>query len=337
MSPGTINTLAFGIVTSLLVLRATARLCDANEKFFNFNSSKTVSIPALRLKGNSVVDDPDNSWYFSTRTQYGGTVGGEGAMTHMWLNTGKSNATGIGTCWQTTWTYGQDGFSFSRDVLERSADDKGDCKTMLGEECVAGLIRHFQRSALKSVSDGTTSSCSGEAFNSTIPQECASLVGGGSKWRGGLFGSGPPLDYALDEQTLIKEKCPKDAVAVNSSIHAGGGTGGAYNETVRFAQPYFLTFWPNRTDSTADGATSDDVRVELLCLRMDDIEDGSPVPGSAKDILDEEGVKYEGNATDETDGTETGSEGPSSTKGVAAMKTMGPYLGAAAMAGLLLM
>ncbi|KAJ4350159.1 uncharacterized protein N0V89_008780 [Didymosphaeria variabile] len=237
MARGTINTLALGILTPLLVLKAAAQICYANENFFNFNSSKTVSIPALRLNGNSVIDDPDNS-------------------------------------------------------------------------C-----------------------CSGDVFNSTIPQECASLVGGGSKWRGGMFSTSPRLDYALDEQTLKEKKCPQDAVAVNSSMHGGSGTGTGYNQTVRFPQPYFLMFWPNRTDTTGPtGASSDDVRVELLCLRTDEIEEGSPVPGSAKEILDEEGVKYAGNAS----GTETGTEDPSSTKGVATMKTIGPYLGAAAMAGLLL-
>lgn len=54
---------------------------------------------------------------------------------------------------------------------------------MLGEECVAGLERHYLLEALVSTS---LVSCS---TNFTVPQECAGLLAGGNEWRGGLYPS----------------------------------------------------------------------------------------------------------------------------------------------------
>jgi hypothetical protein len=186
MHPTTINTLAFAVLAPSLIWTATAETCDGIKDFAKYNSSKTVAIPALRIKDAAVVDDPDAQWYFSLRNQdFGGP--GQDTMTYMWLNTGKSNTTGMGTCFQTTDIRGVDGFEFSREVLERSVDDKGDCKTMLGEDCVAALKDHYARSGMNAASAGT---CGGGSFNTTIPHECAGLVGGASNWRGGLIETG---------------------------------------------------------------------------------------------------------------------------------------------------
>lgn len=142
------------------------------------------------------------------------------------------------------------------------------------------------------------------------------------------------LDYALNATTLANEGCSNNSVATNGSIHGGAGTGGSYNETVRFPQPYFLTFWPNRThDPGSAGLESDYVRVELLCLRTDNIEEGSPVPPSAQELLDREGVKYTGNASNKS--SESGGGDPAAG-GATAIKTIAPYLSAVVMAGLLL-
>ncbi|KAK7192810.1 hypothetical protein DPSP01_011231 [Paraphaeosphaeria sporulosa] len=331
MFPKTLTRLALGILFPSLIAKANAQaqICRSNEPFVYFNSSKTVALPALNNNGPMLYDDPDETWYFSTRTVY--KTPGADAMTTMWLNTGNSSMYDIGSCWQTTWTHGINGFTFSRDVLERSVDDKGDCKIMLGEECIAGLKRHYLDAAMRSAS---RASCDGDIFNATVPQECAGLVSGGSVWRGGLFGSEARLDYALNETMLEQEGCPNNSVAVNNSIHGGSGTGGSYNHAVRFPQPYFLTFWPNRThDPRSAGMESDYVRVELLCLRTDDIEEGSPVPPSAQELLDAQGVEYAGNASNRSSGSGGGED---STGGATAMKLMAPFLSAAAIAGLLL-
>lgn len=196
MFSGIINTLTSCILTLSLILKVTAIPCDTNEDFYNFNSSKTVQIPALRLTTlgsdrTRVVEDPDNSWYFAARTRSEDLSGNENEMTNIWLNTGNRNATGIGACVQTTWTYGLNGFSFSRDVLERSIDDTGDCKIMMGEDCTAALERQYIGFAMHSAFSG---SCDFRQFTSTIPQECTSLVDGGSEWRGGTFSSGESDD-----------------------------------------------------------------------------------------------------------------------------------------------
>lgn len=190
MFPATLTTLALGILAPSLIAKAAAQtnICNSNGDFVHFNSSKTVALPALNNNGPMLYEDPDETWYFSTRTVRTEHAGvGSDVMTSMWLNTGKSDMKDIGSCWHTTWTYGINGFTFSRDVLERSVDDKGDCKIMLGEECVAGLKRHYQAEALRSA---RSADCQEDALIATVPQECAGLVDGGNEWRGGMFRSG---------------------------------------------------------------------------------------------------------------------------------------------------
>lgn len=139
----------------------------------------------------------------------------------------------------------------------------------------------------------------------------------------------------LAHVSMINETCPDNSPKVNSSIHGNGGTGANYNYTVRFPQPYFVTFWPNRThNSGARGVRTDDVRAEILCLRTDSVEEGSPVPPSAQELLDVEGLKYIGNASDKSGGGD--SEGSGDKGSALALKVTAPYLGAAAIAAMLL-
>jgi hypothetical protein len=150
-----------------------------------------------------------------------------------------------------------------------------------------------------------------------------------------LITVGTLLDHDAYEEALGDAGCKSSAV--NSSMYRAGGIGGSYDVSVRFARPYFLTFWPNRTlDTASNGISADEVHVELLCLKADDIKEGSSVPASAKDLLDKAGLKSDGDAAGNSSATGGGGEGPSSTGGAAAMRTMAPYLSAAAMAGLLL-
>lgn len=247
---------------------------------------------------------------------------------------------------------------FSRDVIERSVNDKGDCKIMLGEDCVAGLKRHYLTMALNS----TLRDC---ARNYTVPQECMGLIDGGTQWRGGrvfptrtldripiaLSSYGRLntidllLDDLLDKTELEFERCPEDSVAFNSSMHGGSGwlysSQSRYNYTVHFPRPYFFTFWPWQDRySTAQDVGSDGVRVEILCLRSDDIEAASPVPLSAQELLNAEGIKFIGNASNvssESAGVDNGTDPVDSPdKGDAlALKATAPYLGAAAIAAML--
>jgi hypothetical protein len=358
-------TLALGVLLPSLVARVTAwaqnSTCTWSEPFVTFNISKTVQLPALQSDGFSLKDDPDETWYFTLRTAY--KVANMDNGTSIWLNTGTSDTTGMGSCSDAPETYGgdaygRDGFEFSRDVIERSVNDKGDCKIMLGEDCVAGLKRHYLAMAIRSA---TLRDC---ARNYTVPQECMGLIDGGTQWRGprqgplrtlnrvsiALSSDGRlttvdlPLDDSLDKTSLEFQGCPEDSVALNSSMHGGIGSGliSRYNYTVRFPRPYFLTFWPKRNrHSAAQDVGSDGVRVEILCMRPDDIEEGSPVPPSAQELLNAEDVKYTGNASNVSSGSVGGDSGTgpndSPDKGDAlALKVTAPYLGAAAIAAMLL-
>jgi hypothetical protein len=63
------------------------------------------------------------------------------------------------------------GFRWKKEVLERSLTDNGDCKTMLGNECVDALVRHYKRQALDQLSVG---GCDGT--NYTAPPECGDML-----------------------------------------------------------------------------------------------------------------------------------------------------------------
>lgn len=131
----------------------------------------------------------------------------------------------------------------------------------------------------------------------------------------------------------LEDGCSRESAAVNSSIHGGALTAAPYDHTVRFQQPYFLTFWPRKSNgSVLNGVSTANVRAEIMCLRTDDIEEGSPIPPSVQELLDKEGVKYVGNASGESSGSESGDE-----SSALALKLTAPYLVAAAFAAMLFM
>jgi hypothetical protein len=78
-------------------------------------------------------------------------------------------------------------------------------------------------------------------------------------------------------------------------MFGGAGTGGAYNQSIRFPQPWFFTFWPNQTtqDSIQSSASEEDMYVKIMCLRPDEVKEGSVVPPSAEELLKRDDVKFE--------------------------------------------
>lgn len=94
-------------------------------------------------------------------------------------------------------------------------------------------------------------------------------------------------------------------------MYGGSGTGGSYNQSIRFPQPNFLTFWTNRTDTTRFLPNwNDDVYVKIVCLRPDEVKEGSVVPPSAQELLGRADAKFDKNATqglgDPSDGVVVG-------------------------------
>jgi hypothetical protein len=77
-------------------------------------------------------------------------------------------------------------------------------------------------------------------------------------------------------------------------MFGGYGTGGAYNQSIRFPQPWFFTFWPNQTgqDSVQTSWSEEDVHVQIMCLRPDEFKEGSVVPPSAEELLKRDDVKF---------------------------------------------
>ena len=184
--------LAFQTLPSL----SRAEACSTVNEFNNYNATRTYSFPALRINGSSsggsdyykILEVPDKSWYITDRLTVSiiGT-GLNSAMQIPWLNIGDSNTTNMGMCMLTTPTYSLGEYEFPKEVLERSVNDKGDCKIMLGEECVKALERHYRADATRSMMAGR---CTGTNRNTTVPFQCASLIGGGDQWLGGTFAGG---------------------------------------------------------------------------------------------------------------------------------------------------
>lgn len=76
----------------------------------------------------------------------------------------------MGMCEESTWTHLLGEYKFSKEVLERSVNDNGDCKTMLGEECVEALRIHYTESATYGMTRGRCPS--GLDWNTTVPRQC---------------------------------------------------------------------------------------------------------------------------------------------------------------------
>lgn len=116
-------------------------------------------------------------------------------------------------------------------------------------------------------------------------------------------------------------------------MHIGAGTGDGYDNTIRFPQLWFMSFWPNRTGVTEYVTSWNlDVHVEIRCIRPDDVREGSVVPPSAQELLNRDGAEFHKNAT-----TPKTSGASPSAGGAGTMRLLAPYLGAAVMAALLLM
>ena len=184
--------LAFQTLPSL----SRAEACSATNEFNNYNATRTYSFPALRINGSrsgnpndyKIVEVPDKLWYITDRLTVSSTDKNlKSAMQMPWINIGDSNTTNMGMCMLTTATHSLGEYKFPKEVLERSVNDKGDCKIMLGEECVEALERHYRAVAARSMTAGR---CTGIDQNTTVPFQCASLTGGEDQWLGGTYAGG---------------------------------------------------------------------------------------------------------------------------------------------------
>jgi hypothetical protein len=90
----------------------------------------------------------------------------------MFLDTKDSNTTDIGSCHQVMQSAVKNqGYLFSKAVLERAMSDNGDCTTMLGNECVQAIKKMISNEVANIPL--RTGSCSG--MNTTMPRECSGV------------------------------------------------------------------------------------------------------------------------------------------------------------------
>lgn len=106
------------------------------------------------------------------------------------IETGDSDTSDFGMCAEGIRVFDQGNpgmFWLSRKVIERSVNDNGDCKTMLGTECVEALKKHYQVAATQYTQKGECPTTDPEiptniVWNKTVPEECRGLIGGLKEW-----------------------------------------------------------------------------------------------------------------------------------------------------------
>jgi hypothetical protein len=167
----------------------TMSTCSILGNLLTPNASITREIPAYSISkdvylGDNRFPDPSQSFHLENDTSRRWSLSLRVHNTQpeiatrpdyqqtLLLDTVDSNVTRMGMCHQYIQAYDdrQGGFRWKKEVLERSLNDNGDCKTMLGNECVDALTRHYKRQAMIQLSQGD---CAGT--NYTMPTECEML------------------------------------------------------------------------------------------------------------------------------------------------------------------
>lgn len=287
--------------------RAQSNICsaaeDISEQFNNYNSTKTIAIPALQINGTNIqdrnpgklIEDPGKSWYITTRNRVEG-INPNTSMQYFYFNTNESNTTGIGLCTLALPTENLGTYTFPRRVLERSIRDNGDCRTMIGDQCLAAWKRQYSGLANRLIYGA---SCTGTSLNTTVPHECADIVGDSDVWTMGSISAGLNLNNRTFRGDNVRaQNCTNDFEPLNSSVVPSFGFGGHYNGSTRFPTVQVMIFYPNRTSNNPQtgggtlGGLTTDAHIEIRCNRPDEIQSGSTVPPSAKEILDA-GLRYD--------------------------------------------
>ncbi|KAF2114475.1 hypothetical protein BDV96DRAFT_647179 [Lophiotrema nucula] len=304
----TFLTLLPSLLLSLPTILAQSGECRWAQDFNTYNSTRSYPMPALSLSDpsttgprvQSIVASNDSEWYLINRYSQDTSIS-EGGMTYYWLNTGdgegNSSGEGILGCMERANTISLGEFEFSKKVLERSVNDNGDCKTMLGDECVEALVEKYRQVASTSMMRGRCPS--GSQWNFTVPEACSDIVGDDLGWNSG--GSLTEFNLSIisyDNASLANASCDADVQPLNASMHGTIGIGGPYNETILFPVPTFWTFFPNRSGlNEYETNWIEDVHVEVRCMKPDELAEGSAAPASVGDVLGSESMKYDKNVT----------------------------------------
>lgn len=180
------------------VVHAQSRLCNNVRGYFDYNATKTAPITGLRLDVGSnghprIVPDNAQPWNLTARLDSTSQGSGTGsAVTDFFIDTGNTTTANMGLCVESAAITFNDFYLFSRKVLQRASEDKGDCKTMFGEQCVDALKRHFSRQAVEYARKGECPTAeygftSTAVQNQTVPWECSAYLDGEDKWNTDLL------------------------------------------------------------------------------------------------------------------------------------------------------
>jgi hypothetical protein len=166
-----------------------AATCSDIEEAVQFNASTTRQIPALQFQmlGDNeeynIVNDSSRTWDLSLRVTKVPPVSDSIPIDEsrsvweqtMFLDTKDSNMQMIGSCHQTLQAAdSNNGYKWTRELLERGLEDNGDCTTLLSNECLEAL-RDTRRLAASSPSVQRSANCLG--LNRTMPEQCNSGFG----------------------------------------------------------------------------------------------------------------------------------------------------------------
>ncbi|KAH7413648.1 hypothetical protein DE146DRAFT_761934 [Phaeosphaeria sp. MPI-PUGE-AT-0046c] len=315
------NIAALALVTQFLVLNVNAQnntgnsteLCLDLEDAVKYNSSSSRTIPALRLNGDRPVDrgdtfsiekDLSRTWELSLRVQSMAINQARGMNNvtayrqTMFLNTGDSNMTDIGSCHQSIQPESRMlKFQWTREVMERSLQDNGDCGSLLGDKCVEALkIRAANEAAEWPLRTG---SCAG--MNSSMPPECSGTVSprlSGSRQMNLTYLNGINGRDAINRgnnNSAFDPSLTCNDVNISSSHSVEIAEYMSYEAAVRFPTIDLITFWPNRTSGLSYYVSNwwEDVHVELVCMRPDShITEWSDTPASGSELLSREEATF---------------------------------------------
>jgi hypothetical protein len=191
MSRAAIWTFIVHLIVSLAAAQNDTRsTCSDLGSLLSYNASTTRDISAYSVtddeflgnnenpdpvRSSNIEDDTSRRWKLSLRVHKSSlpiaTLYRYDYQHTVLLDTGDSNVTSMGMCHQFIHPFSTPlGFQWKKEVLQRSLEDSGDCKTMLGDGCVDALVKHYTRAAVIQSTDGCN------ATNWTMPAECGEML-----------------------------------------------------------------------------------------------------------------------------------------------------------------
>jgi len=160
--------------------------CDDLSDGLAYNASVTHNTTALSMSwlGSELVplfsEDNGINWqissYIGPYIWPGGGISENDTQSVLWFDVGESDIERLGNrmgfCHNVVplQDFTSSNLTFSRQVLERAQDDNGDCKTMLGEECVQALQAWYSSTGMVWGSQDCNT------ITHKIPSECEGML-----------------------------------------------------------------------------------------------------------------------------------------------------------------